>query len=57
MKFLTFLIVGLVISGLDILMFKEKSTKNKIINSFGYTIGINTLALFTMRYILGKCMF
>lgn len=54
MKFLTFLIVGLVISGLDILMFKEKSTKNKIINSFGYTIGINTLSLFIMRFMLGK---
>lgn len=54
MRFLTFLIVGLVISGLDILMFKEKSVKKNIVNSISYIVGINTLSLFTMRYILGK---
>ncbi|HCM89848.1 MULTISPECIES: LTA synthase family protein [Vagococcus] len=54
MRFLTFLIVGLVISGLDILMFKETKIKRKVLNSIGYTVGINILTLFTMRYILGK---
>jgi hypothetical protein len=54
MRLLTYLLVGLLVSGLDVFLFKSENIKEKIKIFLGYTIGINTLSLFLMRYVLDK---
>ncbi|MGF2055429.1 LTA synthase family protein [Vagococcus fluvialis] len=54
MRLLTYLLVGLLVSGLDVFLFKSENIKEKIKVFLGHTIGINTLSLFLMRYVLDK---
>ncbi len=54
MRVLLFLIVGVLLSLLDIVLFQEEGLKKKIKNSVSYILGVNTLSLFIMRYLLGK---
>ena len=54
MRLLLFLIVGGLLFFIDSLLFKETDIKKKIKTGIVYTIGVNTLSLFIMRYILKK---
>lgn len=54
MRVLTYLLVGVLISGIDIFLFKKENIKEKVKSFLLYTVGINTLSLFLMRYVLGK---
>lgn len=51
---LIFLIVGVLVSAVDLYLFKKTSLRTKIINSLFYLVGVNTLSLFIMRFILNK---
>ena len=54
MMLLIFLIVGVLVSAVDLYLFKKISLRTKIINSLFYLVGVNTLSLFIMRFILNK---
>lgn len=54
MSILLFIIVGIILSVLDDFLFKEDRWSKKIIKGISLTIGVNTLSLFIMRFILNK---
>ncbi len=54
MRLLLFLFIGGVVTGLDRLLFKPQTTKETIKHFLVYTVGVNTLSLFIMRFMLNK---
>lgn len=54
MRGLIFLIVGVLMFSIDNILFKERGKKNKFKKFITYTVGLNTVSLFIMRFILKK---
>ncbi|MEG0254011.1 LTA synthase family protein [Vagococcus sp.] len=54
MRVIVFLLVGIIVSFLDIILFKEKKWSKRVVNGLALTIGVNTISLFSIRFLLNK---